>query len=62
MKWFGALGGIDWERDVAAYIRSRCTQVSYEECFGGYYYVLSATQPRLIDNAPANSTQEEEPR
>ena len=55
MEWFGKLGGIDWERDVAAHIRSRCTQVSYEECFGGYYYVLSTSKSCAIDHAPDNS-------
>ena len=55
MEWFGKLGGIDWERDVAAYIRSRCTHVSYEECFGGYYYVLSTSKSCVIENAPDNA-------
>ena len=45
MRWFGKLGGIDWERDVVAAIRSRCPDATYEECFGGYYYVLSAPNP-----------------
>jgi SAM-dependent methyltransferase len=60
MEWFGKLGGIDWKRDVAAYIRSRCTQVSYEECFGGYYYVLSTSKSCVIDHAPEDTVDMEE--
>ena len=44
MRWFGKLGSIDWQRDVVAYIRLRCTQVSYEERFGGYYCILSTAK------------------
>jgi ubiquinone/menaquinone biosynthesis C-methylase UbiE len=61
MEWFGKLGGIDWERDVAAYIRSRCTHVSYEECFGGYYYVLSTSKSCVIENAPRSTAHSGQP-
>ncbi len=35
--------GIEWGRDVAGYIRSRCRSAQYRECFGGWYYILSTT-------------------
>jgi len=43
MEWMCRCGAIDLSRDAAAYIRSKCDHVDYEECFGGFYYVLSAS-------------------
>lgn len=44
MAWGSRLGAIDLSRDAAAYIRSKCTTVGYEECYGGFYYILSASR------------------
>jgi len=44
MEWMSRLGAIDLSRDAAAYIRSKCDTVDYEECFGGFYYILSASK------------------
>jgi len=40
--------GIELKRDVAGYIRSRCREVEYEECFGGWYYILSTTKSSYL--------------
>lgn len=44
MEWMSRLGAIDLSRDAAAYIRSKCDTVDYEECFRGFYYILSASK------------------
>ncbi len=48
MEWTGRWVGIEWGRDVAGYIRSRCREVEYEECFGGWYYILSTTRASCV--------------
>jgi 2-polyprenyl-3-methyl-5-hydroxy-6-metoxy-1,4-benzoquinol methylase len=45
MAWGSRVGAIDLSRDAAAYIRSKCTTVDYEECYGGFYYILSTRCP-----------------
>ncbi len=44
MAWGSRLGAIDLSRDAAGYIRSKCATVDYEECYGGFYYILSASR------------------
>lgn len=45
MEWFSRkFGAIDLHQDVAAYIKSKCNEVDYEECFGGFYYILSTSK------------------
>lgn len=48
MQWFSRSGAIDLQRDVAAYIKAKCNKVDYEECFGGFYYILSTCKSCLI--------------
>jgi ubiquinone/menaquinone biosynthesis C-methylase UbiE len=45
MEWFSRkFGGIDVHRDVSAYVKSKCSKTNYEECFGGFYYILSTSK------------------
>lgn len=45
MEWFSRkFGGIDMRRDVSAYVKSKCSNTNYEECFGGFYYILSTSK------------------
>jgi len=48
VEWFSRrFGGLNLHRDVAAYIESKCNKVYYEECFEGFYYVLSTSKSYL---------------
>ena len=49
MDLAGRWVGIELSRDVAGYIRSRCREVEYEECFGGWYYILSTTRSSYVE-------------
>lgn len=40
------LGGIDLKRDIRSYAASRADEIAYEECFGGFYYILALEKPR----------------
>ncbi len=51
MTWASKLGGADLRRDVAGLVRSMCRDVEYEECFGGWYYVLSASRSNYVGDA-----------
>lgn len=45
MEWFSRkFGGIDMRRDVSTYIKSKCSKTNYEECCGGFYYILSTSK------------------
>ena len=55
MEWSGQWIGVDWDRDVAGYIQSRCKDVEYEEYFGGWYYILSTTKSSYVGGAKAES-------
>jgi ubiquinone/menaquinone biosynthesis C-methylase UbiE len=44
MEYFAKSGGIDIHRDVYKSIEAKCSDVSYEECLGGFYYILSASK------------------
>lgn len=49
MGWICRLGRIDWDRDVAGLIRAKCREVAYEECFGGWYYILSTSRSSCVE-------------
>ncbi len=43
--WTFRLGRIDLNRDIVAYIESKFNKIDdYEECYFGYYYILSASK------------------
>jgi hypothetical protein len=44
MAWGSRLGAIYLSWDAARYIRSKCAAVDYEECYGGFYYILSVAK------------------
>ena len=45
LRWLGKKGGFDYNRDVLAYIKSRCSKVDYEEYFRGqYFYILTVSK------------------
>lgn len=44
MEYFAKSGGIDIHRDVYKYIEAKWSDVSYEECLGGFYYTLSVSK------------------
>jgi ubiquinone/menaquinone biosynthesis C-methylase UbiE len=48
MEYSAKSGGIDIHRDVYKYIEAKCSKVSYEECLGGFYYILSTSKSCLI--------------
>lgn len=48
-EWFCRSGAIDLHRHVVEYIKSKCNKVDYEECFGGFYYILSTSKSCLIE-------------
>ena len=42
MEWLSIKGKIDIHRDIIAYIKSKSYKIDYyEECFFGFYYILS---------------------
>jgi ubiquinone/menaquinone biosynthesis C-methylase UbiE len=43
VKWVLEKACIDLERNLARYIESRARMLSYEECFLGFYFILSAS-------------------
>ena len=40
----GPFGGVDLDRDVRGLVCERCEEVSYEEVYGSFYYLLVATR------------------
>lgn len=46
-EWTCGLTGIELQRDVLAYIESKCNDFDYEECFGGFYYILCVSKSCL---------------
>jgi ubiquinone/menaquinone biosynthesis C-methylase UbiE len=54
-KWGLGRASIDLDRNLAQYIESRAEILSYEECFHGFYFVLSAS--RRNRNSSSRSSQ-----
>lgn len=49
VEWFTRqFGGIDVRRNAFKYIKSKCSSFDYEECFGGFYYILSTSKSCFI--------------
>jgi ubiquinone/menaquinone biosynthesis C-methylase UbiE len=41
---------IDLDRDLPKYLKPRAKMLSYEECFLGFYYIVSASSPEIPFN------------
>lgn len=48
MEYFAKSGGIDIHRDVYKYVEAKCRKIHYEECLGGFYYILSTSGSCVI--------------
>jgi ubiquinone/menaquinone biosynthesis C-methylase UbiE len=47
-RWMGGfIGGLDMDRDVRAYLSAYSREVAFEECFGGFYYILAIERPGI---------------
>jgi len=47
-RWVSVLiGGIDMDRNVRAYLHTHSREVAFEECFGGFYYILAIEKPGI---------------
>ncbi len=55
VQWVWRRAGIDTDRDLIQYIQSGSKVQSYEECFLGFYYVLSASQRDCHLTVPQDS-------
>ncbi len=42
--WLCKAGGLDVDRDVPAYISSKCEEMTYKEFWGGFCYLLTAVR------------------
>lgn len=55
VQWVWRRAGIDSDRDLVRYIESRSKVHSHEECFLGFYYVLSASRQNSHSTDPQGS-------